>query len=337
MLPPFPVLCPRCGVSVSFFRKDGFSPYCAECGWNLDFVSKVTRDRRRLVPIFFGLPFLIALAARVYGASLRGTLITFMVVIVLAAFAYARARKLSQRACGLVDLIARKPGADISSNAPDESPAKVLACEAALRASPPKVGFGRFSPMFILFIWILRIFPAALVFLTLRSLFDVGYRLPSSPGPGLYVAQTLLALGLWLFFLWIARPRPPLPTQALQGAISMARVCWTKPPELGTVAYEFRDLDGRLLRTARPSNLGSIYSGTYVPVFYDPADSSNCFAAFDVVYEPTGAAAKASLRGRVSVSRQELQTSMRCASTRIPPPLHPSIRPCARSQSRRSP
>src|SRR6266567_3205543 len=110
----YPVLCPRCGIGVSYFRKDRVGPYCGECGWNLEWVSQVSRK-----PDWFFLKailaciLLIAISALMHAISWRGASFlcgTFCAMTLLTFFGATKERR---RAENLVNTVAQKQGADL--------------------------------------------------------------------------------------------------------------------------------------------------------------------------------------------------------------------------------
>jgi|SRR5580704_7928102 hypothetical protein len=278
-----PVLCPRCGIGVSYFRRERVGPYCGECGWNLDWVSTISRR-----PNWFFLKALLACGLLIptqtltHEISWRGAVLEFGVLSIIAAFLYLGLTKQRKRAENLVNRIAQKQGADLSSNSPNDPPERVLACEESLRANPPKVRFYFPNRTVVL---LARILPLILVYLAARPLFYTGYRLDGFRGPMLYLIQALLALGLWLFFSMVVKQRQ-LPVQLLKGGISMAKIMPVPGrSSRGVAFFEFLDASGHQVRTERPSNMSLLYQGTYVPVFYDPENPASCIAACDLNYE----------------------------------------------------
>lgn len=278
-----PVLCPRCGIGVSYFRRERVGPYCGECGWNLGWVSAISRR-----PNWFFLKALLACGLLIPIQTLTreiswpGAALEFGVLSSVAALLYLGLTKQRKRAENLVNTIAQKQGADLSSNSPNDPPEKVLACEESLRASPPKVIFYSLKRTVV---WLARILPVILVYVAARPLFYAGYRLEGFRGPTLYLVQTLLALGLW-FFLSMVVKQKPLPAQLLKGGISMAKIMPVPGrSSRGVALFEFHDVSGNLVRSERPSNTGLLYQGTYVPVFYDAENPERCIAACDLNYE----------------------------------------------------
>jgi len=277
----YPVLCPRCGIGVSYFRRDGVGPYCGECGWNLDWISEIPRKQNWFsLTAILAFPLLISiLALVVYGASLRGALLAFGVSSIMAALGFFGETKQRRRAETLLNTVAKKHGADLSSSAPDAPPDKVLACEDSLRAGPRHVRF-RSSNRVVM--WVARILPLILFYASVRPLYNTEYRLERFPGPGIYLIETLLAVGLW--FLISRTFRQVYPVELVsKGDISMAKVIPVpNRTSRRNVIFEFRDVSGNLVRTECASNVGLLYSGTYIPVFYDRESPTRCIAACDL-------------------------------------------------------
>jgi hypothetical protein len=225
---------------------------------------------------------LIPIQTLIHEISWRGAVLEFGVLSIIAALLFLGLTKQRKRAESLVSTIAQKQGADLSSHSPNDPPEKVLACEESLRASPPEVRF--YFPNRTV-VWLARILPLILVYLAARPLFYTGYRLEGFRGPTLYVVQTLLALGLWLFFSMVVKQQP-LPVQLLKGGISMAKVMLVPGRSTrGVALFEFHDVSGNLVRTERPSYTALLYQGTYIPVFYDPENPASCIAACNLNYE----------------------------------------------------
>jgi hypothetical protein len=276
----YPVLCPRCGIGVSYFRRDQVGPYCGECGWNLDWVTQVSRkpDWFFLKASLVGI-FLITISAFMHAISWRGASFLFGIFCFTALLTLFGATKERRRAENLVNSVAQKHGADLSSNAPDVPPDRVLACEVSLRAGPTHV---RFKSSNRVVMWIASILPLTLFCVSVRPLFNTEYRLERFPGPGLYLIEILLAVGLWFLIYKTFRQVHPVDL-VTKGDISMAKVI--PVPDLASrrgVMFEFRDVSGNLVRTERPSNVGLLYCGTYIPVFYDRENPARCIAACDL-------------------------------------------------------
>ncbi len=135
--------------------------------------------------------------------------------------------------------------------------------------------------------WIASILPLTLFYVSVRPLFNTEYRLERFHGPGLYLIETLLAVGLWFFIYKTFRQVRPVEL-VTKGDISMAKVIPVLDPTSGRrVMFEFRDVSGNPVRTERPSNVGLLYSGTYIPVFYDRENPAKCIAACDLDCELT--------------------------------------------------
>jgi hypothetical protein len=89
------------------------------------------------------------------------------------------------------------------------------------------------------------------------------------PGPALYLFETLLAVGLWFLIFKTFRQVHPVEV-VTKGDISMARV------------IPVPDVSGNPVRTERPSNVGLLYSGSYIPVFYNRENPARCIGAWDL-------------------------------------------------------
>jgi hypothetical protein len=108
------------------------------------------------------------------------------------------------------------------------------------------------------------------------------YRLRGFPGPALYLFEILLAVGLWLLIFKTLRQVHPVGV-VTKGDISMARVIPVPDPaSRRKVIFQFRDVSGNPVQTERPSNVGLLYSGIYIPVFYDRENPARCIGACDL-------------------------------------------------------
>jgi hypothetical protein len=276
----FPVLCPRCGLDICYFVAGETSPYCAGCGWNLGRVSKP----RLTNPVGFlairSLPVLLTIVGLLGSATRRSVLLIFGTSSVLAILGELAARKNLKRMTGIVRAVSQKPGADLSSAIPATRPARVVAYEAQLRRHRRDL---RPIAKCWIAIWSVHVIFAALLFIPARPLFSAAYRLQDFPGPALYVLECAVIGGLWYFFWNMFRLRRPQRVQ-LSGEISLARVVPEKTTR-GTANYEFQAVSGKLWQVTRSSNVGVLYCGTYIPVFYDRDDPTNCFGACDLSYQ----------------------------------------------------
>jgi hypothetical protein len=270
-----PVLCPRCGADLSFFRPHQTRRYCGECGWNVAWVCEV--EQKQNIPLLVALPVLVSILALFYGTRWPGVLVAFSLSSAFVVVAFFSLRKRRQRARDLAVSIGKKPGSDLSSLAPDSPPEQILARESDLRANPPRVSLHSPNPWIV---WTARILLGLFVFVTARPLFAVEFRLEQFPGPWLYIGETGLALGLWALTLGFFNFKP-LPARLLS-AISLAKLV-PAPDEMGTI-FEYRDASGNFLRTRRHTNTGRLYHGTYIPVFYDKDNPAECIAACDLRY-----------------------------------------------------
>jgi uncharacterized protein (DUF983 family) len=240
----YPVLCPRCGIGVSYFRRDHVGPYCGECGWNLDLVSEYSRKQDwSFIKMSLAWVLLIAISALLYAISWRWPSFLCGALCVLTPLIFFAATKERSRAENLVNTVARKPGADLFSNAPDAPPGKVLACEVSLRAGPRYV---RFKSSNRVVMWIASILPLTVFYASARPLFITEYRLDRFPGPWLYLFETLPGVRLWLLIFKTFRQVHPVEL-VNNGDISTARVI--PVPDRTEAIFEFLDI--RALRFGR--------------------------------------------------------------------------------------
>jgi hypothetical protein len=278
----YPVLCPRCGIEVSYFRRDQRGPYCGECGWNLNSVTEYSRKPdRSLIKISLACVLLMAIAALFHAISWRVASLycgVLLVSSVLLRLGLARERG---RAENLTNTVAQKHGADLSPNAPDAPPGRVLACEASLRAGPRHV---RFKSSNRVITWTASILPLTILYSSVRPIFITEYRLGRFPGPWLYILETLAGVGLWFLIFKTFRQVHPMEL-VNKWDISMARVI--SVPDRMEAIFEFRDVRGALTRTRRHTYAGRLYSGTYIPVFYDCRNPAKCVAACNLDCELT--------------------------------------------------
>ena len=276
----FPVLCPRCGLDICYFIAGGTSPYCAGCGWNLDRVSKPRLTNPMGFLAIRSLPVLLTIIALLESASRRSVFLIFGISSALAILGEFGIRKNLKRMTSVVKTVSQKPGADLSSATPVTRPARVVAYEEQLRRHPREL-----RPIGKRWIatWSVHVIFAALLFIPVRPLFSAAYRLQDFQGPALYVLECAVIGGLWYFFWNLFRLRAPQKVQ-LSGEISAGRVVPEKTT-MGTATYEFQTVSGKLWQVTRSSNVGVLYGGTYIPVFYDRDDPTNCFGACDLNYE----------------------------------------------------
>jgi hypothetical protein len=275
----YAVLCPRCGIGVSYFRRDHIGPYCGECGWNLDLVSEYSRkqDWRFLKTYLICVAF-IGVSVLMRAASLRLALILCGILCPMAVLTFLGQTKERRRAENLVNTVAQKHGTDLSSNAPDAPPDRVLACEVSLRAGPRHVRFKSSARMVM---WVASILPLTILYSSVRPIFITEYRLDRFPGPWLYLFETMLGVGLWFLIFKMFRQVHPVEIVNNED-ISLAKVTpGPDPNRRMEVIFEFRDVRGAPVRTQRRSYAGHFYSGTYLPVFYHREDPKKCIAACD--------------------------------------------------------
>jgi hypothetical protein len=274
----FPVLCPRCGLDICYFEKGQIGPYCASCGWNLDFVSRARLNNTSGFWAVRSLPALFALLALLQSASWRSVLLTFAISSLLAVIGEFVGRKNLKRMANIVAAVSEKPGADLSSNAPDAPPDKVLAREVSLRLGPRHV---RFKSSARVVMWIASILPTTILYSSVRPIFITEYRLDRFPGPWLYLFETLIGVALWFLIFETFRVEHPVEL-VTKGDISMAKVIPDHDPgRRMEVIFEFRDVCGSPVRALRHSYAGHFHSGTYLPVFYRREDPEKCLAACD--------------------------------------------------------
>jgi len=275
----YPVLCPRCGIGVSYFRRDYIGPYCGECGWNLNSVTEYSRKPdRSLIKISLACVLLMAIAALFHAISWRVASLYCGVLLVSSVLLHLGLARERGRAENLTNTVAQKHGADLSPNAPDAPPGRVLACEASLRAGPRHV---RFKSSNRVITWTASILPLTILYSSVRPIFITEYRLDRFPGAWLYLFETLLGVGLWFLIFKVFRQVHPVEI-VNNGDISLAKVIpGPDPNRRMEVIFEFRDVRGAPVRTQRRSYAGHFYSGTYLPVFYDREDPKRCIAACD--------------------------------------------------------
>lgn len=276
----YPVLCPRCGLDVCYFRADRTGPYCGECGWNLDSVSEPRLKDRSLLPITLSLPPLVTIMTLVYGGSWRRALLLFGASSVLATLAFFAGKKQLKRMQSLVTAVSQKRDANLSSDTQEASPTRVLAYEEFLRQCPRQLRPLGTNPVAI---WIMYIVFGLLLFVSVRPLFSATYRLRQFQSPALYALESTFVIGMWYLFWKASRQEPPLEVQ-LDGEICLARVVPATTIR-GRATYEFWTASGNLVRVDRRSNTGALYTGTFIPVYYDRDDPTNCFGACDLLYE----------------------------------------------------
>ena len=134
-------------------------------------------------------------------------------------------------------------------------------------------------------IWLARVLPVLLGYVSLRALFNAEHRVEPFHGPALYLVVTLLAVGLW-FLIPMALKREPHLGLLTKGEISMARVIPVSGRNIRRrVILEFRDVFGNPVRTECTSNMGLLQAGTYIPIFYDRENPERCIAACDLNHE----------------------------------------------------
>lgn len=175
----YPVLCPRCGLEVCYFRADRTGPYCGECGWNLDSVSELRLKDHSLFLITLSLPPLVTILTLIYGDSWRWALLLFGVSSVLATLAFFAGKKQLKRMHGLVTVVSQKRGANLSSDTQEAPPTRVLAYEEFLRQCPRQLRPLGTNPVAI---WIMHVVFGLLLFMSSRPLFSTTYRLQHFSG-----------------------------------------------------------------------------------------------------------------------------------------------------------
>jgi hypothetical protein len=92
--------------------------------------------------------------------------------------------------------VASKPGVELSSTAPEITPAKVIGFAESLH-SLPRPRQTRLNAMSRVTIWILRIVPVFWGFSVVHTLVSPANRVGKFSGPGFYILEALLAIGLW--------------------------------------------------------------------------------------------------------------------------------------------
>jgi uncharacterized protein (DUF983 family) len=278
-------LCPRCGLPVVYFGRESSRPYCRECGWNLNLVTAGFRKQDHFfVWMIVGIGLLIAIHASLHGITWRTFLLLYGTLGVISALGFFVKKKTTTRVENLLNAVASRPDADLSSAAPEIMPAKVITYVKALR-SLPRPRQTQLNSLSRSVIWMFRVIPVFLGYQAVHSLVSPANRLEKFPGPGLYLLEALLAIGLWYLLPFRFKKEPRL-TLLTNGEIAMGRITpvsrWQQRMK---VAFEFHDTIGNLVRAQGANHTGYLLEGTYVPVFYDAQIPANCVPACALNYE----------------------------------------------------
>ena len=143
--------------------------------------------------------------------------------------------------------VASKPGAELSSTAPEITPAKVIGFAESLHSllRPRQT---RMNDMSRVTIWILRMVPVFWGFSVVHTLVSPANRVGKFSGPSFYVLEALLAIELW-FLLPLHFKKEPRIALLVDGGIATGKSLPVPRLRQGVeVAFEFCDA-GRKSRT----------------------------------------------------------------------------------------
>jgi hypothetical protein len=189
----------------------------------------------------------------------------------------------TSRTNNLLRAVASKPGAELSSTAPEITPAKDRLRGISPFPAPPSSDsaerhvarhhldssdssrLGGFS--------------------VVHTLFSPANRVGKFSGPGFYILEVFLAIGLW-FLLPLHFKTEPRIALLVDGEIATGKSLPVPRLRQGVeVAFEFCDAAGNLVRTQRANHTGFPPEGTYMPIFCDAQNPSNCVPACALNYE----------------------------------------------------
>lgn len=294
----YQTLCPRCGLPVSYFGTEHGRPYCPACGWNLaEVTERFQKDGRNYI-WFLGFVSLILAIALKHRFSRDGAYLAFAMLGILAAGGLFEITRTRNRIRNLIESVAQKPGANLSSECGDEIPARAAAFREALR-SIPRPRQVRPNSLTRALIWLFRLFPVVLAYFSLRDLFWPPNLLPVFPGAAPHVLFFLFAVGLW-FLIPLPLKKEPHLALLVNGELALARAkSLTKRFRLPSLEFEFRDSSQNLVRGRSQNHVSHSFEGEYVCIFYDPENSAKCVAACAINHElvlPEGASAAQFIR-----------------------------------------
>ena len=151
--------CPRCGLPVAYIGRERHRPYCKDCGWILNLGTRGSDKQHHFFPgMIIGIALLVAFDAALHDIPWHAFLFVYGGLGTVTAAGVFGIRNNTSRTNNLLRAVASKPGAELSSTAPEITPAKVIGFAESLH-SLPRPRQTRLNAMSRVTIWILRIVP----------------------------------------------------------------------------------------------------------------------------------------------------------------------------------